>query len=197
MNGSGEVFVAGYVDPTPGPGGSLPADDVDVLVLRFSSASAQNLAFGTSGIFTCDGGLGEEPNALAARAGALFVGSTTNSGGGNVNTLVLKLDESGALQSSFSGDGIATYDSGNGTDRIFAIDVDSDGEVYATGVTPNASNATEGLLILKYDADGTPDAEFDDDDDKCGLLGAEAIGILALVALSRAARRLRRAGGRS
>jgi uncharacterized delta-60 repeat protein len=163
VDASGDVYVAGWVDKAPGPTGPLPSNSDDLIALRFSPAGVQDPTFGAAGIFTYDGGLGERGPALRVAGGRLLIGALSNAGAGNFNALIFNLSTSGVLQTAFSGDGRVEFDSGNGVDRVMALDVDASGQVFAAGVTPNPGNGTDDLLILKYNADGSLDTGFDGD----------------------------------
>src|SRR5215213_3696859 len=73
------------------------------------------------------------------------------------------LAAAGDLDTTFSGDGVAFYNnSGFSVESGQAIAVQSDGKVVVAGATGDGS-ASGDILLLRYNADGTPDSTFDTD----------------------------------
>lgn len=177
------VYVNGATRSGPGAG-DMPGDGSDAIVRKYDSTGTVVAAFGTGGTFTYAGPLGDGTERCVIRGSHLYVAGSTNLGSpGTPNHagLVLKIDATtGVGDATFGTAGAAVYDRTAGIERLFAVDADAAGKVYASGVTPNDGNpADEDLLILKYNSNGTLDTNFDGDGayiaDSGGLDGGEGI----------------------
>src|SRR5688572_18801521 len=67
----------------------------------------------------------------------------------------------GALDLSFSGDGIVVEDTGAQRERAEGVSVLSDGKILVVGwATPFAPTPPGSIALFRYSPDGTPDATF-------------------------------------
>ena len=85
----------------------------------------------------------------------VIVGNTTQS---NNDGIIIRLNTDGSADTSFSGDGIATYnDSSNGNDIFYALTVRSDGSMIAVGQWSDATFGISDLepLIVVYSSTGS------------------------------------------
>ncbi|MGL5096573.1 MAG: delta-60 repeat domain-containing protein, partial [Planctomycetia bacterium] len=65
----------------------------------------------------------------------------------------------GRLDTSFSGDGLATLAVGNQADRAFAVDMQPDGKIVLAGFTTSAQNGRD-LAVARFNVDGSLDTGF-------------------------------------
>ena len=136
-------MVFAYIFTTAQDGGLDNTFDTDGIVTT---------AIGVEGDFSSDIAVQEDGKILLV--GTSDIG--TNENPLSVLTLV-RYNTDGALDNSFSGDGIATFDLGGGVwGRSVAIL--PDGKVLAAGTHGGAT--TQDFLIVKFNSDGTVDMTF-------------------------------------
>ncbi len=89
----------------------------------------------------------------------IAVGSSHN--GSDSDMAVWRLTSSGALDNSFSGNGIFTHDSaagGGSTDVAYGVAVDANDDIYITGTSFNGADFD--MVIWKLSSSGTLDTSF-------------------------------------
>jgi uncharacterized delta-60 repeat protein len=112
------------------------------------------------------GNLYAEATTLALHAGKIVVaGHTAASCGSNCfpsyDFALARYNSDGSLDTSLSGDGIATADFGN-SDKVHALAVQADGKYVVAGDSgPLFGNTT--FALARFNTDGTLDTTFDDD----------------------------------
>jgi serralysin len=79
------------------------------------------------------------------------------SSGGATDFLVMRLDATGALDTTFSGDGYLTHALSEVTDTASAVALQADGKIVVAG------SSGFDFAITRYDANGNPDTAFDGD----------------------------------
>lgn len=97
--------------------------------------------------------IGGTSNDVIFNIGLMSDGRIVGMGGGNGQTAVIRYLPNGALDTSFSGDGIATAFTGTGTA----------GALQPDGKPVVAGNSAAGLQVVRYNADGTLDTSFGGD----------------------------------
>ena len=148
IQSDGKIVVAGY---------SLIAPDA-VLVLRYNTDGSLDTSFGTDGIVTWHGGSWAQGYAIAIQSDEkMLVAGISNNGTDN-DSLVLRLNTDGSLDTSFGTNGVVTYDSGD-SDWGRAVAIQSDGKIVVAGRTTVGPMDTE-VLVLRYNTDGSPDGSF-------------------------------------
>ena len=136
----------------------------DALIMRLNSDGSFDTGFDTDGVQTWTG-----PNgisylvgvALDASGNIVATGATRQSGGVYNDVLVMRLvSATGSLDTSFDGDGYATWNnvSGNRHDKGSDLAVQADGKIVVAGYTHNGSDYDS--LVLRFDTDGSLDASF-------------------------------------
>jgi len=79
----------------------------------------------------------------------------------NSDFALARYNPDGSLDTTFSGDGLLTTDFGNNEDRAYAVALQADGKIVATG---NASiGITNDFALARYNPDGSLDTTFDTD----------------------------------
>lgn len=142
LQSDGKILLSGHVD------GAIRAG-----VVRFNTDGSIDTSFGTSGVFEINIGSSEFAYDILVQDDGkiLFVGAGSN------DVFIVRLDATGALDTSFSGDGSLTDDLG-GSDSGKQIGVQSDGKIIVSGTT-NLNGVNE-WFVKRYNADGTVDTTF-------------------------------------
>jgi uncharacterized delta-60 repeat protein len=143
----GRIVVAGH---------SGPADDEDVLVLRYLSDGTLDASFSDDGIVTTaitDGD--DNGNGVAIdRAGNVVV---VGHGQGHIEEVwhaaVLRYRPDGSLDSSFSGDGIATTRVRGAYDWFNEVAIDTAGDIVVAGITGGGVGPFF-LMVARYQGAG-------------------------------------------
>lgn len=116
-------------------------------------------AFGTSGQVTYAlGTVGTEVQDIAIQPDGKLVLAGRTGFGSTSNSLLLRFDPDGTLDSTFSGDGVLPISIYSTADQLFDVAVLDDGSIVAAGVVTIGS--TERTLVVKCDANGALDTAF-------------------------------------
>ena len=123
--------------------------------------------FNTTGYIAYNGSAGGSSNdeifamTIDSQGRVIAVGSSTNVGGDR-DMAVWRLTSEGALDSSFSGNGIFTHDSaagGGGNDMAYAVAVSSSDEIFVTGTSLNGGGNFD-MVVWKLTTSGALDSTF-------------------------------------
>ncbi len=138
-----------------------PAGTADFAVARYDAGGTLDPAFGGGdGYVTIDFGGDDSGNGIAIDSnGDIAIAGSSHTAG--TDFAVAKLDSSGALDSSFDGDGLVTTDINGGGDAAAAAVFDSNHRIVAVGAGAGASN--RDFALARYDTDGGLDTSFDGD----------------------------------
>ncbi|MDG2427805.1 MAG: delta-60 repeat domain-containing protein, partial [Acidimicrobiales bacterium] len=132
LQDDGKILVGGWVYTSGANGRDLALARVD------PSDGTLDASFGSSGkvIYNAGGG-GENIKAIDVQAdGKILVAGTTNASGAN-DFFVARYTSAGALDTSFSDDGIHAFDLG-GQDTLEGMDLQSDGKIVVGGYSGTA-----------------------------------------------------------
>ncbi|EHR72505.1 hypothetical protein BurJ1DRAFT_3700 [Burkholderiales bacterium JOSHI_001] len=149
QQGDGRLLVAGD---------SMIAGTPDITLVRLNSDGSLDASFGSGGVVTTAVGASfdyAKAMALQADGRIVVVGEAFN--GSNNDVAVLRFTSTGALDTSFSGDGKLTTAVGSATDSGAAVALQADGSIVVAGRADFASSDT---ALLRYTADGTADPHF-------------------------------------
>lgn len=169
FDGDGIVTLAIGSDASPAvdllidPNGRLVAvapatfqADADLTVIRLNSDATFDTSFDTDGIAAVTvGNSGEAPFALALQDDGKFVvgGFVANA------AMIARLDADGSLDPTFGrGGGVTTTCGSSSNCWIKDVVVQPDGRIVAAGTRQGL--ASPEFVLLRHDADGTPDASF-------------------------------------
>lgn len=143
----GRILVCGWANPE---------GNFHWAVARFTPEGVLDATFAEGGRFLRDfGGFDYASALIVDRKGFITVVGTSNL----VNDFIaLRLDDSGDLDPSFGGDGIATVDFG-GADASHALAPGKKGTLVLAGTTSSGG----AFAIARLLKDGAPDATFDGD----------------------------------
>ncbi|MEQ1762533.1 MAG: carboxypeptidase regulatory-like domain-containing protein [Pyrinomonadaceae bacterium] len=158
----GTIVAAGYVDDM-GSSGS------DYAVVKYSTDGSLEPLFGIGGKVTTPIGadaVGDFARAVVIQPDGKIVaaGYTEDASGDSIGFSVVRYNSDGTLDSSFEGDGkvISTIGSSTTFDIATAVAMQSDGKIVAVGFTEDEFLGAD-FAVVRYNADGTPDATFDTD----------------------------------
>jgi uncharacterized delta-60 repeat protein len=111
-------------------------------------------------------------SAVAAPGGGFYAaGYTTALLDGAKDVIVVKLTDAGALDTTWSGDGIASTGLVFiGSDDEIDLALQSDGKIVVSAAVPHASAGNEDAAVARLNADGTVDTMF-------GVAGKRSLGL--------------------
>ena len=143
--------------------------DAQPCVPASTAAGALDTCFGTDGKVMTDitpdrdfsRALAIQPDGKIIVAGIAGYSATAN----NADCLVVRYNTDGSLDTSFDGDGIVTTDIGPGTvddDYCRGLALQPDGKIVIAGRS-FVSPTTYGLVVIRYNPDGSLDTTFDGD----------------------------------
>ena len=137
LDGDGNIYVAGGTS-------SFGAGNTDILVLKYSSDGILQWSKTWGGVNYDNAG-----DFTVSSNGDLYVtGETESYGAGNKDVLLLKYDSEGTLlwQRTWGG---------SGHDRGYGIALDSDENIFITGIELNYGAGWWDVFLLKYDSSGS------------------------------------------
>jgi uncharacterized delta-60 repeat protein len=146
----GKIVAAGYTST---------AAQSDIAVARFNPSSGTDNTFNTYGHRTISIGSGYDvATAVAIQPDGkiLLAGYTGN--GLNDDIVLLRLLTNGASDTSFGSGGVITVALGSGDDRAEGMALQPDGKIVLAGQASDGANTD--FVLLRFNADGTPDPAF-------------------------------------
>jgi len=152
LQSNGKIVVVGVCDENNEGGGD------DGLVARFTTAGVLDTTFSGDGKICQDhGGPNEKYFDLVIQAdGKIFAAGHTNNGGSGQDVAAARFTTAGALDTSFSGDGLAQYDGGSTHEEYgYSVTQASNGNMLIAGTVVQASDA-DNFLVQIVSASGTP-----------------------------------------
>lgn len=141
-----------------------------ILDTTFSGDGKQISDFG-GGDNGGSGGVALQPNGRIVVAGYMWSGT-------DYDFAVYRYLPNGNLDSSFSGDGKASFDFGGGwDDRAHGLALQPDGKIVVTGDSINSNGSN--FAVMRLNENGSPDMSFSDDGGQITSFGAEdsALGV--------------------
>jgi uncharacterized delta-60 repeat protein len=132
---------------------------IDTFVARILPSGAYDTTFNGIGYRTIDFGGLDEGVDLALSGSKIVIGSRANLGTGGSDFGFARLTSTGALDTTFSGDGIAIVDFG-GAENIRGVAVQDDGKVVGVGYSSYSGGADIRIIAHRLDANGTSDGGF-------------------------------------
>ena len=161
----GKIVLAGWADdvvpppPPPPLPGRPAASSRDFLAVRLTANGALDPTFGSGGAVRTPIDLGDRRNDQAWAVASGLDGTVVLAGSalapnGYVDLAIVRYTASGALDTTFSGDGIWTFDVGD-FDALSAVTVQADGSIVAAGIDGRAS-----MLVVRLLRNGALDRSF-------------------------------------
>ncbi|MCJ8269521.1 MAG: hypothetical protein MJK04_08985, partial [Psychrosphaera sp.] len=140
------------------------AQDDKALIAKFTSTGLLDTSgFGSSGFQSLDVDSTVSDNQdilfdVVVSNGIIYASGSSTSPTGNLTAMV-SLNANGQLNSSFSNDGLATYNFGT-TEANRALARDASGKLLLTGTSVNTSDGGTDVYIARLTTDGTQDPIF-------------------------------------
>lgn len=180
IDSSGSVLVAGY---TGGSLGEQNAGDIDAFLFKLTSSGTLDTSFSGGGLLQLGSvtigtgaSVGDQVKAIKVdSAGNMYLAGETSgalgeANSGNLDAFVIKLNSSGALDTSFSGDGIVQLGSvtvganASASEYLTAMNIDSSGNIYLAGDTSGsfgeANSGNRDAFVAKITSAGLLDTTF-------------------------------------
>ena len=133
-----------------------PAEDSDVVVVRYDAAGNLDPVWGGTGIVVTDLGAVEEGTGIAQQAdGKIVVAGTASPDSFPDNFLALRYKADGSLDPGFGSGGVAAVDFGSSGDEANEVAVQPDGKIVLAG-----SAGISRFALARLDPVGTLDAGF-------------------------------------
>jgi len=154
IQADGKVVVAGY---------ALVSGSYDFAIARYDSNGDLDTGFSSDGLVTADLSSTHELGygvAIQSDGKILIVGAT-DYGGVNADFGVIRLTSAGALDTTFSSDGIVDVGVGAADDYALDVAVASDGDIVVVGYGSNGSNWD--VAVIRLDSSGNLDTDFSSD----------------------------------
>ena len=146
---------------------AVGTSDTSLAVVAYDSTGDLDATFSDDGILTTDLGTEATANAVTLQTDdeILISGSVESSDGTETDSIVVRIDPDGTLDTSFGTDGVVTADlSATSDDEFTAIAVTADGEILAAGDVVTVDAATDSdFVVVEYDSSGNLDASFGDE----------------------------------
>jgi uncharacterized delta-60 repeat protein len=156
MQPDGKIVVAGGYYPG--------VNGWDFFVARYTDAGALDTGFDTDGWLKTDFGVGSDSAyavAIQSDGKIVAVGQAARTAS-TYDFGVARYNPDGSLDTSFDGDGKAMTDLGGFSDLASGVAVQPDCRIVAAGASYQLSGASDFGLV-RYNANGSLDASFDDD----------------------------------
>ena len=134
----------------------------DFAVVRYTTAGVLDNTFGTGGkVTTAIGTSNEQVQSVAIQADGKIVACGYTYNGSNYDFALVRYTTAGALDNTFGTGGKVSTDFGGTADEAFAVAIQSDGKIVATGQTVQSMQTD--FATVRYNSNGSPDNTFDTD----------------------------------
>ncbi|MFO1200867.1 MAG: tandem-95 repeat protein [Burkholderiaceae bacterium] len=136
----------------------------EVCVVRLDAEGDLDSGFGTGGIVKLPIGSqgATAQSAVVQPDGKLVLAGVSANGANGLDFGVVRLEQDGALDPSFDGDGMTVLPIGLADDRAYGVVVQSDGKIVIAGNSRNGPNGYD-FSVIRLDANGALDPSFDGD----------------------------------
>ena len=133
--------------------------DDDVAVLRYHEDGTPDELFGYNGLFSWDGGNGNDcGRLLAVQSDGKIVLTGYTHNGNDDDILIMRLNKDGTLDGSFGTGGLTTYCNADRNDYGRGIRLQPDGKMVVTA--RSTGGGTSIAVMLRYGTDGRLDTTF-------------------------------------
>jgi uncharacterized delta-60 repeat protein len=158
------------------------------LILRYNNDGTLDDSFGTAGIVVHDSDILEYESlyglTITQEGNIVAVGAAFNPYTNSDDVLILRYNTDGTLDDTFGSSGVVTYARPECNDEAYSVATHPDGKIVVTGTgITSGPNGNSGLIVLRFNSDGTPDTAFAEEglftyeDPKFLSSGGEALAI--------------------
>ena len=154
VQADGKILAAGYCDN---------GINYDFALIRYNSDGSLDTTFGSTGIVSTVIGTNYEAaqSVTVQSDGKILVAGYSKNTAGNDDFALVRYNNNGSLDNTFSGDGKVTTAIGTGSDIGYSVAVQADGKILLTGYSINGSNSD--FALVRYNSDGSLDTTFSND----------------------------------
>jgi len=151
---SGRILVAGF---------SVNANFLNApVIIRLTPGGMPDPSFGVDGVATIP--VTESDNDFSSvcvqQDGRIIASGHISNGLSWFSLLIAGYDSTGVLDPSFGTEGIVNMNLNNVDDEFFGMSLTSDDEIILSGFTTIPGTIDYHMLLMKFSADGQPDASF-------------------------------------
>jgi len=140
-------------------GSSHNGTNDDFALVRYTADGTPDSGFGIGGkVTTAVGSYEDVANSVAIDSDGNIVAAGYSHNGNNYDFAVVRYNDDGTLDTSFSGDGIVTTAIGSDQEQANAVAILGDGKIVAAGYSDNGINLD--FAVVSYNIDGSPDTDF-------------------------------------
>ena len=132
--------------------------DTDIVVARYNSNGSLDTTFDGDGKVITSIGLFSAAYDVALQPDGKIVAAGEAGDGNNSDFAVVRYESTGALDSTFDGDGVVTTPIGSGNEIATAIALQSGGKIIVGGISSNGGN--DDFALARYNSNGTLDSSF-------------------------------------
>lgn len=129
----------------------------DIALVRLFENGDIDTSFNPTGLFGVGNGTWEDAYSSAIQTDGKILIAGRYFNGRSWDFIIIRFNEDGSLDSSFSGKGYFTKDFFGKDDRCFSIDIQSDGKIVACGF---AERFNWDFAVLRLNSDGKIDSTF-------------------------------------
>jgi uncharacterized delta-60 repeat protein len=150
IQANGKIVLVGY---------SYNGTNNDFAIVRYTSAGILDATFDSDGIvITAVGTRSEVAYSVALQSDGKIVAAGASNNGSNDDVAVVRYNEDGSLDNTFSSDGKTTTSIGTSHEWVTSVLLQDTGEIVGVGQSYNGSNYD--FALVRYNADGSPDSSF-------------------------------------
>jgi uncharacterized delta-60 repeat protein len=134
----------------------------DVAGVRYNADGSLDTTFSGDGrVTTPIGSSSDGAFAIALQPDGKIVAAGLSRQGATEDFALVRYSTDGSLDTTFSGDGMATTAIGSGDDRVYAMVLQPDGRILVAGQSHNGTNYD--FAVARYNGDGSLDTTFSGD----------------------------------
>ncbi|MBP7111441.1 MAG: DUF4347 domain-containing protein, partial [Nitrosomonas sp.] len=153
VQADGKILVAGQSNV----GGAY-----DFALTRYNSDGTLDTSFSGDGKLTTDFGVSDDyGTSMTVQADGKILVAGYSWNGSTFDVALVRYNNNGTLDTSFSGDGMLTTDFGASSDYGYSVTVQADGKILVAG--QSNVGGTYDFALVRYNTDGTLDTSFSGD----------------------------------
>lgn len=133
----------------------------DTVIARYNANGTLDSSFGTGGVAIYDLGYEDRANKVAIQAdGKIVVAGHRSGSSGQLQFMVARVTTTGALDTSFAVNGLATLSSANWIYEAHGVAIQTDGKIIAVGSGQYLFYESSSWPVVRLNTDGSFDTGF-------------------------------------